>query len=128
MTQAQLNADAEAAAVDPKFNDALFKALRAAFRSPDTEARVFFANDGQFVLARAVIDHLITTFPAYRAILKERRHDRRRELLVYELTNGSALALGVKKLEHLTVAADADAAAKNARRRAQEAAAGRHSK
>lgn len=95
------------AARDPKFNDAIKTAFDAAIDNPDTEARMWCDNVGEFALARDVLTSVMKEHKVSGVTLKEIKHDDEKMTLAFELSNGSAVVLGLKQFRLATVLDDA---------------------
>lgn len=98
------------AAAEPKFNDALGSAFVTAVRKSGIEMRVWFGNIGEMTLAHRSLDKIFKTpSSALRQLgvtAKGWTDDEDCVTTTLELSNGSAILLGLKEFENLTALKD----------------------
>lgn len=96
----------EIACHNPKYLEATSKVINEALLTPDIETRCWYDNLGEMVLARNTIQQLldeITEDGILGGLKVTQRNDDRESLTVtWELSNGSAIKIGLKQFEFLS--------------------------
>lgn len=91
---------------DPKYLEATSKIINEALLTPDIETRCWYNNIGEFCLARDTIQQLLDGITEDGILdglkVVQRNDDRDRLTMTWELSNGSAIKIGLKQFEFLS--------------------------
>ena len=107
---ARIHSQERDASHSPVYLGAVTNAIADAVLKPDVEVRIWFDQLGEMTLALATIATIFRDQPVRGVTLL--RWDRNRDALTEtaELSNGSAVLLGLKRFEHVTARQDHDRA------------------